>query len=113
MKKKLFIAFAISGLAACFASQHPDGLDKVSHLLGFASQAVERSALMTGYRIPFLGETTVSTMLAGVMGICFIYGFFLDDWISYAKDHTHSWIKIIILTFLFETILVVFSKKYN
>lgn len=77
MKKKLFFSFAIAVLAALFASRNPDGLDKVSEILGFANKGTENTALMAGYNIHFLGSSKLSTIAAGVIGVLLTYGFFL------------------------------------
>ena len=76
MNKKLIFPFVLVILAAVFASQNPDGLDKVSQMLGFASKGTEHSSIMTGYTIPFLGTSTFSTVFAGIAGLFIIYGLF-------------------------------------
>ena len=77
MKIKLFISVVIAVLAALFASQNPDGLDKVSEALGFAHKGVENSALMAGYNVHFLGSSKLSTVAAGILGVLITYGIFL------------------------------------
>ena len=74
---KLLISILIAVLAAIFASQHPDGLDKISQSLGFATKGTEHSAAMAGYAIPFLGQTKLSTVIAGIAGVLITYGLFL------------------------------------
>jgi len=77
MKRNLLISIAIALLAALFASQNPDGLDKVSEVLGISDKGTEDSAIMAGYNIHFLGMSKLSTIAAGVIGILIIYGLFL------------------------------------
>jgi hypothetical protein len=76
MNKKLIIPCVLAILAAVFASQNPDGLDKVSQMLGFEGKGIEHSAVMSGYTIPFLGVSKLSTIFAGVFGVLIIYVLF-------------------------------------
>ncbi|MCX5782572.1 MAG: PDGLE domain-containing protein [Elusimicrobia bacterium] len=73
----MIFPFVLVILAAIFASQNPDGLDKVSQILGFASKGIEHSSIMTGYTIPFLGTSKLSTVFAGIAGVLLMYGFFI------------------------------------
>jgi len=57
-------------LLAPFASADPDGLERVAENLGFIEQAAEPSySLIPDYVLPFLGETAISTILAGAIGV--------------------------------------------
>jgi len=77
MNKKLLFPLLIAVLAAIFASQNPDGLDKVSEMLGFAHKGVEHPAIMAGYNLPFLGASKLSAILAGIAGVMLTYGIFM------------------------------------
>lgn len=57
-------------LLSPFASADPDGLERVAQNLGFigAGQSAPYEVI-PDYTIPFLGETAISTILAGVVGI--------------------------------------------
>lgn len=57
-------------LISPFASADPDGLERVAGNLGFldAGQSSPFS-IIPDYTLPFLGETALSTILAGVVGI--------------------------------------------
>jgi len=66
----------IAILAALFASKFPDGLDFVAEKLGFAGKGIERTAPMTGYGLNFLPQGSLSTSLAGIIGILIILGLF-------------------------------------
>lgn len=56
-------------LISPFASGFPDGLEWVAEEQGFLHTAVESSyQLLPDYTIPFLGETAVSTVAAGLIG---------------------------------------------
>lgn len=76
MNKKLIFPLVVAALAALFASQNPDGLDTVSGLLGFGGKGIERTSPMTGYTVPFLGGTKLSTVFAGIAGVLITYGVF-------------------------------------
>jgi len=63
------IAALVVVLLAPFASGHPDGLEWVAEMTGFANTAQEAPyALLPDYTVPFLGETGISTILAGLVG---------------------------------------------
>ena len=76
MKSRLLVAIIIAVFASFFASQNPDGLDKVSKILGFADSAKENGAIMKDYTVGFVGHPQISTALAGIIGIFLIYGIF-------------------------------------
>ena len=60
-------------LIAPFASGQPDGLQWVASLTGFDNLAQETSyQILPGYSIPFLGETALSTILAGFIGVIIV-----------------------------------------
>ena len=99
MIKKLLFSVVLAALAAVFASQNPDGLDKVSEMLGFAGKGTEHSAIMSGYNIGFLGTSKLSTILAGIAGVLisaciFFFGVWLVKACGFGKkttiDDSHS-----------------------
>jgi cobalt/nickel transport system permease protein len=57
-------------LLAPWASTNPDGLERVAMDLGFidAGQAAAYE-LLPDYTIPLLGETTISVVMAGLLGV--------------------------------------------
>ena len=64
----LIAVFAVL-LMAPFASGHPDGLEWVAELTGFAESAQDAPyTLLPDYTLPFAGETPLSTILAGLVG---------------------------------------------
>lgn len=70
----LAIALAVT-LLAPLASAAPDGLEWVAEQSGFLSTAEEASfELLPDYTLPFLGETALSTILAGVVGVLVVAG---------------------------------------
>jgi cobalt/nickel transport system permease protein len=57
-------------LLSPFASGNPDGLERVAMDVGFidAGQSAPFSVI-PDYALPFLGETAISTIMAGVIGV--------------------------------------------
>lgn len=62
-------------LISPFASADPDGLERVASDLGFlqAGQAAPFS-IIPDYAVPFLGETPLSTIVAGMIGLAVVGG---------------------------------------
>jgi cobalt/nickel transport system permease protein len=61
-------------LLSPFASADPDGLERVAGDLGFLSKGAQAPyQIMPDYTLPFLGNTPVSTILAGAIG-AFVVG---------------------------------------
>jgi cobalt/nickel transport system permease protein len=57
-------------LLSPLASADPDGLERVAEDLGFLGKGVSAPyQIMPDYTLPFLGETALSTILAGTIGI--------------------------------------------
>jgi cobalt/nickel transport system permease protein len=64
----LLLSLAVVALAP-LASADPDGLERVAHNLGFLDLGREAPYnLLPDYTVPFLGETALSTILAGAVG---------------------------------------------
>jgi cobalt/nickel transport system permease protein len=62
-------------LVAPFASGHPDGLEWVAEQTGFLEAAQDAPyAILPGYTIPLLGETGISTVVAGIVGVLIVAG---------------------------------------
>jgi len=62
-------------LIAPFASGHPDGLEWVAETTGFIESAQDAPYnILPDYTIPALGETGLSTILAGVIGVLLVAG---------------------------------------
>ncbi|MBI3161397.1 MAG: energy-coupling factor ABC transporter permease [Chloroflexi bacterium] len=56
-------------LLSPFASADPDGLERVATDLGFIGQAqLSPFQIIPDYTVPFLGQTALSTVIAGVIG---------------------------------------------
>ena len=76
-------AWVVAGLAialllvllAPFASGHPDGLEWVAETSGFLHTAQGAPyAILPDYTIPFLGQTGLSTIVAGLVGVLLVAG---------------------------------------
>ena len=62
-------------LISPFASGHPDGLEWVAESAGFLNVAQDAPySLLSDYTIPSLGNTGVSTILAGIIGALLVAG---------------------------------------
>lgn len=62
-------------LMAPFASGYPDGLEWVAETTGFLETAQDAPyQLLPDYTIPLLGETSLSTILAGMVGVLLVAG---------------------------------------
>lgn len=69
---------AIVVLLAPFASGHPDGLEWVAETSGFLGAAQDAPySILPDYTIPGLGTTSLSTILAGLIGILLVAGIVL------------------------------------
>lgn len=57
-------------LLSPFASANPDGLERVAEDLGFLNTAQSAPfEVLPDYTVPFLGETSLSTIVAGIVGV--------------------------------------------
>ena len=57
-------------LLSPFASANPDGLERVAEDLGFLNTAQSAPfEVLPDYTVPFLGETSLSTIVAGLVGV--------------------------------------------
>lgn len=62
-------------LLAPFASGDPDGLERVAEDLGFLEAGLDAPyRILPDYTIPFLGETALSTIVAGIVGALVMLG---------------------------------------
>ncbi len=62
-------------LISPLASGNPDGLEKIASDLGFLGNSLDPSyRILPDYTIPFLGETAISTILAGLVGAIVLIG---------------------------------------
>ena len=62
-------------LISPLASGNPDGLERVAEDLGFLGAGLDAPyQILPDYTIPFLGETAISTILAGIVGAGVLLG---------------------------------------
>lgn len=65
-------------LLAPLASAYPDGLERVAEDLGFMETAVSSPyELLPDYTFPFIGSESLSTLLAGLVGVLIVAGLVL------------------------------------
>jgi cobalt/nickel transport system permease protein len=71
----LLVSLAVV-LLSPLASADPDGLERVAEDLGFIDRGggLPPYAVLPDYTVPFLGETPLSTILAGVIGVLVVAG---------------------------------------
>lgn len=66
---------AITAALAPLASPDPDGLERVAEDFGFLDRATDAPyQLLPDYTIPWLGETPLSTIIAGLIGVAVMIG---------------------------------------
>ena len=69
------ILAAILATCAPLASSDPDGLERVAEDTGFIERATDAPyQLLPDYTIPWLGETSLSTIIAGLIGVMALIG---------------------------------------
>jgi cobalt/nickel transport system permease protein len=65
----------VAVLLAPFASGDPDGLERVAEDLGFLEAGLDSPyEILPDYTVPFLGETALSTIVAGIVGALVMLG---------------------------------------
>lgn len=77
----LLVLVVVLLLLSPFASSFPDGLERVAHDLGFIDAERESiSSPLPDYTVPFLGDSGLSTIAAGGVGVVLlILLFFVID----------------------------------
>ncbi len=78
----LLAALLLAAFLSPFASSLPDGLERVAEVLGFDESAIDKPIVtspLPDYTVPALGDTSLSTLAAGVTGtlVCFFLPFTL------------------------------------
>lgn len=67
------VAALLVVLISPLASADPDGLERVAQDIGFLSMGQDAPyQIIPDYTLPFLGETPLSTIIAGVLGIAIV-----------------------------------------
>jgi cobalt/nickel transport system permease protein len=77
----IFAGIAFALLAVCLsplASANPDGLERVAEDFGFLNKGVSAPyEIIPDYTVPFLGQTALSTIVAGLIGALVVLGLIL------------------------------------
>lgn len=72
----LLVTVGVMVFVVPFASPLPDGLEKVSKVLGFEYKAVKQPLLsmpLTAYKFPGISTVTMSTIAAGLFGMLIVF----------------------------------------
>lgn len=65
---------ALAALLSPLASGDPDGLERVAENQGFLERAMDAPyTIIPDYTVPFLGETPLSTIAAGMIGLLILF----------------------------------------
>jgi cobalt/nickel transport system permease protein len=71
----LLAAAVVVIVLAPLASSDPDGLERVAIDAGFAEQGADAAyEILPGYSVPFLGDSTLSLIVAGLIGVALLFG---------------------------------------
>jgi cobalt/nickel transport system permease protein len=71
----LLLAVVVVAVLAPFASSDPDGLERVAIDVGFAEQGTDAAfEILPDYSVPFLGDSALSLIVAGVIGVVLLFG---------------------------------------
>lgn len=71
----LLAAAVIVIVLAPMASSDPDGLERVAIDAGFAEQGADAAyEVLPDYSVPFLGDSTLSLIVAGLIGVALLFG---------------------------------------
>ena len=77
-------------LISPLASGNPDGLERVAEDLGFLESGLEAPyQILPDYTLPLLGETAISTILAGAVGALVVLGLLILLGRSLARTSQH------------------------
>ena len=70
----LSLAVLVVAVLAPLASSDPDGLERVAIDVGFAEQGTDPAfEVLPDYSVPFLGDSTLSLIVAGVIGVVLLF----------------------------------------
>ncbi|MDR2066855.1 MAG: PDGLE domain-containing protein [Endomicrobium sp.] len=73
MNRKIILPGFVILFASIFASKYPDTLETLAINYGFANKAKETLSLFSGYSFPFIKNSSLSTLCAGLTGLLIIY----------------------------------------
>ncbi len=72
LKALILILFCLAILIP-FASDFPDGLEKVAETLGVEENDQPWIGLMPDYKLPTIEIPYISTLIAGIFGVCLVF----------------------------------------
>lgn len=72
--RTLIIILVCLGVLIPFASNAPDGLEKVAETFGIEEHEPIWTGLMPDYTFPVIDNDYISTLLAGVIGVFLVLG---------------------------------------
>jgi len=72
--KALILTLICLTLLIPFASEFPDGLEKVAETLQIEEQEPIWKGLMPDYTLPVIGNAYLSTLSAGILGVFLVLG---------------------------------------
>jgi cobalt/nickel transport protein len=70
--KALILTLICLAVFIPFASNDPDGLEKVAETLGVQEHTPTWTGLMPDYTFPTIGDSNVSTFFSGIFGVLLI-----------------------------------------
>jgi PDGLE domain len=71
----LLVAGLVVIVLAPLASPDPDGLERVAIDSGFIESGQDAAyEILPDYTVPFLGDSTVSLIVAGLVGVALLFG---------------------------------------
>jgi PDZ domain-containing secreted protein len=72
--KALILILVCLSVLIPFASSDPDGLEKVAKTLGVEENESSSAGIMPDYTVPVVENESVSTFIAGVVGVFLVLG---------------------------------------
>lgn len=85
--KTLIIILVCLGVLIPFASNAPDGLERVAETFGIEEHEPIWTGLMPDYTFPVIDNDYISTLLAGVIGVLLVLGATLTLGITLTKQN--------------------------
>ena len=71
--KALILILLCLGVLIPFASEFPDGLEKVAETLGVKENEPSWTGLMPDYKLPIIDTPYISTLAAGIFGVFLVF----------------------------------------
>lgn len=71
--KTLILILLYLAILIPFASEFPDGLEKVAETLGIEEKEPLWTGLMPDYQLPIIDKPYISTLAAGIFGVFLVF----------------------------------------